>query len=394
MRFWTSESKLGTPLELVSMALTIDRILVNILTQGAFSLALSSAALAVAPAASLPAAPACSPTAIYPASSQSAPMTLMQKGQRYLSLNQYAQAEECFRQSAIEHPRDPCVHYYLANVLVYEKKHPQAMEEYNLAFKLDPYGPISGYCRKALITYRMHGAPPTSAEPEVNEPISAAERLGIRIPEENDRGSVVKVIRNQAEREKSRHRQYAESIAATMVRGGETRALIIERNAHEAINDAINSPVRVRPFENPLVAMENRRLQIEQMRKEAEEAAKQERAMAAEKSDSYKRWSLEHEFSLDEIAANLEGQLLTKALPGSAHLRPEGTGLFVRYYGRTGADVDVHNSVAHFTDHRAFQKSDEDEVRDEDESGKLLRNLSNDRPAPIRESTVRGAVIK
>ncbi|CAN5289874.1 hypothetical protein BH10CYA1_BH10CYA1_28210 [soil metagenome] len=375
------------------MALSIHRTFANILLQGAFSLALSSASLAVAPAASLHATSAYPPVSIYPASSYSAPQTLMQKGQRHLALGQYAQAEESFRQSAIEHPHDPYVHYYLANVLVYLKKHPQAMEEYNLAFRLDPYGPVSGYCRKALVTYRMHGAAPT-AEPEVNEPISAAERLGIRIPDQNEHGSVVKVIRNQAEREKSRHRQYAESIAATMVRGGETRAQIIERNAHEVINDAINSPIRIRPFENPLVAMENRRLQIEQLRKEAEEAAKQERAVAAEKSDSYKRWSLEHEFSLDEIASNLEGQLLTKALPGSARLRPEGTGLFVRYYGRSKADVDVHNSVAHFTDHRTFEKSDDEEARDEEESGKLLRNLSSDRPARVRESTVRGAVIK
>ncbi len=376
------------------MALSIHRTFANILVQGAFSLASCSVSLAaVAPAAPLHATPVYPTASIFPSSSYAAPLTLMQKGQRYLSLGQYPQAEEAFRQSAVEHPRDPIVHYYLANVLVYLKKHPLAMEEYNLAFRLDPYGPISGYCRKALVTYRMHGAPPI-AEPEESEPISAAERLGIRLPEENEHGSVVKVIRSQAEREKSRHRQYAESIAATMVRGGETRAQIIERNAHDAINEAINSPLRVRPFENPLVAMENRRLQIEQMRKEAEEAAKQERAVAAEKSDAYKRWSLEHEFSLDEIASNLEGQLLTKALPGSARLHAEGTGLFVRYYGRSKADVDVHNSVAHFTDHRAFEKSDENEVRDEEESGKLLRNLSNDRPTEVRESTVRGAVIK
>lgn len=375
------------------MALLIDRTIANILVQGAFTLATCSASLAVAPAVPLHATPVYPPTAIYPASSaQTAPLTLMEKGQRYSASGQYAQAEDCFRQSAVEHPRDPYVHYYLANVLVYLKKHPQAMEEYNLAFRLDPYGPVSGYCRKALVTYRMHGAAPM-AEPETNEPISAAERLGIRLPEENDRGSVVKVIRTQAEREKKRHRQFAESIAATMVRGGETRAQIIERNAHDAINDALNSPVRYRPFENPFMAIENRRLQIEQMRKEAEEAAKHERTVAAEKSDSYKKWSLEHEFSLDEIASNLEAQMLTKTLPGSARLRPEGTGLFVRYYGRTGADVEVHNSVAHFTDHRAFEKTDDSEVSDEEESGKLLRHLSNDRPAQVR-STVRGAVIK
>ncbi len=376
------------------MALLIDRTFANILVQGAFTLATCSASLAVAPAVPLHATPVYPPMALYPASSNSsAPQTLMQRGQRYSASGQYAQAEECFRQSAVEHPRDPYVHYYLANVLVYLKKHPQAMEEYNLAFRLDPYGPVSGYCRKALVTYRMHGAAPI-AESQTSEPISAAERLGIRLPDEVDHGSVVKVIRTQAEREKVRHRQFAESIAATMVRGGETRAQVIERNAHDAINETLNSPVRYRPFENPFMAIENRRLQIEQMRKEAEEAAKQERAVAAEKSDSYKRWSLEHEFSLDEIASNLEAQMLTKTLPGSARLRPEGTGLFVRYYGRSGADVEVHNSVAHFTDHRAFESPDDSGVGDEEESGKLLRRLSNDRPTPVRESTVRGAVIK
>jgi tetratricopeptide (TPR) repeat protein len=362
------------------MSLSINHTLVNIVLQGTLSLAFCNAALALAP------------SAIYPSSSSTAPLTLMQKGQKFMELGQYAQAEECFRQSAVEHPRDASVHYYLANALVYEKKHPLAMEEYNLAYRLDPYGPVSGYCRKALMTYRMHGAPPLS-EAESNEPISAAERLGIRLPTESEHGSVVRLIRSQTEREKSRHRQYAESIAATMVRGGETRAHIIERNAQDAINEAINSPLRMRPFENPFAAIEARRLQIEQMRKEAEEAAKQERAAASEKSDAYKRWSLEHEFSLDDIASNLEAQLLTKNLPGSARLRPEGTGLFVRYYGRSSADVDVHNSVAHFSNHRVFEKSDEDEVRDEQDSGKLMRS-GNERPIQSRESTVRGAIIK
>ncbi|RTL35332.1 MAG: tetratricopeptide repeat protein [Candidatus Melainabacteria bacterium] len=363
------------------MALSIHRTIANILIQGAISLAYSCAA------------PAMTPAALYPAGSASAPMTLMQKGQRFMELGQYSQAEECFRQSAVEHPRDASVHYFLANALVYEKKHPQAMEEYNLAYRLDPYGPVSGYCRKALMTYRLHGAPPP-CESEENEPISAAERLGITVPKESGHGAVVRVIRSQVEREKSRHRQYAESIAATMVRGGETRAKIIERNAQDAINEALNSPMRMRPFENPFTAIENRKLQIEQMRKEAEEAAKHERDAAAEKSDSYKRWSLDHEFSLDEIASNLEAQLLMKSLPGSARLRPEGTGLFVRYYGRSNNDVDVHNSVAHFTDHRSFENDDAEDAREQEDTGKLVQKAHNQRPLQVREGTVRGALIK
>jgi len=356
------------------MALSIERKLGNLVLQGSLSLALCSAACAT---------------------SSPMPMTLMQKGQQHMALGHYAQAEECFRQSAVEHPQDPSVHYYLANVLVYAKKHPQAIEEYNQAFKLDPFGPLSGYCRKALLMYRLHMPPQIPAEEaSVSEPISAAERMGLRMPETGDRASVVQLIRGQTEREKSRHRRLADSIAATIVRGGETRAQLIERNAHDFINETLNSPIRVRPFENPFSAIENRKLQIEQMRREAEEAAKMERAMASEKSDAYMRLSMEHEFALDETASNLEGQLLSKALPGSARLHPEGTGLFVRYYGRSIEGIDVHNSVAHFTDHRAFEKADTEEVRDEEESGKLLRKLSTDRPETVRESTVRGAVLK
>jgi tetratricopeptide (TPR) repeat protein len=371
------------------MSRSIEHKLAFVLWQGALTFALSGAANA----ATYPTTPGTYPaaTGIYPATT--APLTLMQKGQQYMAAGQYSQAEECFRQSAVEHPRDASVHYYLANVLVYEKKHPQAIEEYSQAFRLDPYGPISGYCRKALVTYRLH-APAVVPEPDsVAEPISAAERLGIKLPETGDKGAMVQLIRTQVEREKSRHRHYAESIAATIVRSGESRAQQIERNAHEAINEALNAPLRIRPFENPFAAAERQRVQVEQMRKEAEEAAKFERASASEKSDGYKRIAMEHEFSLDETASNLEGQLLSKALPGSAHLHPEGTGLFVRYYGRTG-DVDVHNSVAHFTDNRAFESSDEDEPQDESESGKMLRQLSNDRPVQVRESTVRGAVLK
>lgn len=341
------------------------------------------------------AAPVAPSTRLYQASTNyNAPMTLMQKGQAYLAAKQFARAEDCLQQASIEHPSDPFVHYYLANVLVYLKKHPQAVEEYKAAFRLDPYGPVSGYCRKALITYKLSTPSSRIENLENSEPISAAERLGIKAPVQDERGSMVRMLRTQVEREKNRHRDYAESIAATMIRGGETRARVIERDAHDAINETLNSPIRIRPFETPFAALENRKLQIEQMRKEAEEAAKHEREAATAKSDSYKRWSMEHEFSLDETASNLEGQLLMKALPGSAKLRPEGTGLFVRYYGKSSGNVDVHNSVAHFTDRRTLQDADDEAAEEEGGAANPQQRSSSDHPTQLQERTVRGAVIK
>lgn len=322
------------------------------------------------------------PAKIYSiAGGKQAPVTLLEKGQQYLSQGQYAKAEDCFRQSSVEHPADAVVHYYLANALVYLKKHSEAMSEYRNAFLLDPYGPVSGYCRKALTAYRQRAEESATASSEAN--ISAAERIGLKTKDDGHRGKSVQCIRDQVEREKSRHHVYADSIAATIVRGGESRAQTIEKNTHDAINETLNSPLKLRPFENPLTAMENRRMQIEQMRRESEDAAKLERSQAAERSNTYKNWSQQHDSSLDEIASNLEELLSTKSLPGSAQLHPEGTGLFVRYYGGGTSAQDVHNSVAHFSSHGFVPDSKTD--------ADGAQNIRSEHP---NESTVRGAVIR
>ncbi len=43
--------------------------------------------------------------------------------------------------------------YYLAGCYVHLNRHEEAQREYDMSYRLDPFGPVSGYCRRALLGY-------------------------------------------------------------------------------------------------------------------------------------------------------------------------------------------------------------------------------------------------
>ena len=322
-------------------------------------------------------------TAIQPAQTaiqQPVQLNLLQQGLRYGAAKKVREAEYCFRQSSVEHPKDPLPHYYLANLLAASKRHVEAIIEYQACYECDPFGVASGYCRKALISYNAPLPEVATAEKTVEKKpviLSAAERLGISRP-------VVAAIRTQAEREKTRNRAAGDAESSSVFRDTEMKAQKIKQAAAESADAILNPPAGSYMQRYNQMHPEEAAQAAKQVRDNAEENVKLDRLLAEQKASQYKDHFKAREKAVDEVANNLEKQLASKVVPGSARLHEEGTGLFVRYYGTSAYPApEVHNGVARVVRYPvASQNGSDGEDNDEDDA------------APAVHSTVSGAVLK
>ncbi|MBM6700659.1 hypothetical protein H7U32_10300, partial [Bifidobacterium pullorum subsp. saeculare] len=78
-----------------------------------------------------------------------------QQGLRHYNAGRYQHALVFLSQAAGMQPRNPEVHYYLANAMAYEGMHLEARAEYELCYKLNPSDTLAEYCRAALHKYHQ-----------------------------------------------------------------------------------------------------------------------------------------------------------------------------------------------------------------------------------------------
>jgi hypothetical protein len=259
---------------------------------------------------------------------------------QYYQRNDFKNAELFLRQAISEAPGEPNMHYYLANTLVRLNRHDEAKEEFKRAYNLDPYGPISGYCRKALAVY-------DNQNPDAAPAVSATDNLmrySNREPSIVDPEKKVLSLRSQAEREKLRHQQVADSYSRAMNSTGDGEAQRIRQNSRDEIDSILHGTRYSYPWMQQ--AAEARAQQVQSNADELERIA---RDRAKERAAEYKAVSKEKGKSLDETVTNLERQFTTKALPGTPQLRHDGTDLFVRSYSPSTAKSpypDAHPAVA------------------------------------------------
>lgn len=333
-----------------------------------------------------------------------------EEGLEHYKAGRFHHAEVYLRVAVTETPGDAMLHYYLANSLVYIKKHEDAIAEYRKCFNLDPSGPFAQYCRKALAAYRLQvpDAPVQTQPSKVADTTDGADEEKVipvqtladkysskkktRTPAGNTADTsvnrAISEIRRQADLAKSRHRSDAETLSTFALRSGELEVTRIEENARIEIDRIMNPPPIVGRGFNPLLFNpELQKQRAAEVRRQADEAVKVARGLAQEKSESYKRWSQQKEFELDEVAANLERQLHERSLPGTPRLSHVGTGLYVRNYDSPigpSPYPEPHSGVARIRpiDHPATD--DEEELRAPQET------MQDSNPP---DSTVRGTVI-
>ncbi|HEY9869248.1 MAG TPA: tetratricopeptide repeat protein [Candidatus Obscuribacterales bacterium] len=259
----------------------------------------------------------------------------LQDGLRLYASGRYRDAVVVMSRAALAYPASPVVHYHLANALVKAGMHEQAMQEYQLSYRLDPYSSVAGYCRMALKAY---GVPePEASQGHARLPVPAGWRNGPAGDAFVIRAKTT--IRRQAEFEKSKHRSTGEALAALAFRHAETDLQKIRQEMNEQLQRALEPPVMTLPTGRGVISIqmpfnpEIAKARADAIRREAQEQERQVRQFADMRASQYRRWSKEREYALEEVVANLESQLDEPVGRSGVKLQPIGTDLYVRYYG-------------------------------------------------------------
>lgn len=286
--------------------------------------------------------------------------------------------------------RDPAsqiTRYYLACSLVKAKDHRRAVEEYRVAYLLDPTSITGQYCRKALSGYK-------AAIPDATEAKRLRQELASRAPASSivsgggDLAQSMETIRRQADFEKEKHRS-DQLRREKIVRGladAELRA--IDQQMQEQIA-RLSDPIIFTPGPraNPLLLdPELLKQKEDQIRKSAQE--EKERILRAldEKTERYKGIQKSRDVALDEVAANLQTQMVSSPR-GGVQLQPAGTGLYVRNYLPAGVKPppEVRSAVV-----RMVSQGSSD-----DDNGAGAKNaVQKGDPVPAANGSVTGTVLR
>lgn len=306
--------------------------------------------------------------------------TPMEEGVRQFNARRYSMALGPLERAVSKAPNNAMGRYYLAGCYVHLNRHEEAQREYDMAYRLDPFGPVSGYCRRALLGYGM--AVPADTElaalgkPVAARPIRAVAAGLIQHNSQQALDRAVDTIRRQADFEKGRHKQAADTFANNAIKTGEGTARKILDDADAECKSIMEAPLLVTGIGNgkwsphPMYIEEARRLEIQrreslcaEIRKKAENDANRIRTEAQDRSQKFKQYSSDRQAALDEVADSLESQLTASRLKDRVKLRAEGTGLYVRNFGVVPSpSTEVHNSVARIHPHENPQQPDEPEI--------------------------------
>ena len=275
--------------------------------------------------------------------SQESGQKYFEQAQIFLRSGNYKQAEIELRRSIAERSDVGLSHYYLANTLVHLNRHDEAIDEFKRSYKLDPYGLTSGYCRQALMKYG-HQSPadetPIATDGELDAVTAIQHYSKSSKGEKKPDSARVAAMKIQAEREKQRHQEFADSLVKSSNLIGEVEAREIRNRAREDVDNIINGSQNLMPYKQALNAE-----RATAIRKNAEEMEIIVKDRAAKRSQQYSQWSKEKSELLDQTVSNIQNQLNTKALPGTPKLNEIGTDLFVRNYGQSSSSASARPAL-------------------------------------------------
>jgi tetratricopeptide (TPR) repeat protein len=312
------------------------------------------------------------------------------EGLTHLAASRYQTAEVYLKQAIRENNADCLAHYYLANTLVHLNKHQEAIKQYQASYKLDSYGPVSGYCRRALSLYHAEipGEGSASGAQIASKPLAeTSSDLGV-----GEVSGAIDKIRHEAQEQKERHHHFADTMSAAAFKSGEQQANLIQEEAKEEIDRIFNPPMILNGRMNPLMFNpELQKAKAEEVRRNADEAAQLARNRAAQKASTFKQWSENNASVLDDSAASLERQLHDRNLPGTPRLSTIGTGLYVRNYASSDEPSpypEPHAGIARIS--RAVAGPENAKEANQTELKAKQDYDAGDRPG----NTVRGTVLK
>lgn len=284
--------------------------------------------------------------------------TPFDEGMRQFHARRYALALGPLERAVSKAPQNAMCRYYLAGCYVHLNRHEEAQREYDMSYRLDPFGPVSGYCRRALIGYGR-SIPMESEITALRKPAALAAKPSevgtIQHNAPHHLTKAVDTIRRQADFEKGRHKQSSDTFANNAIRTGEGTSRKILDDADAEIKAILDAPLVVAggganyALQQHAKEMELQRRQqvVSEIRKRAENDAARIRAEAQDRSQKFRQFSQDRQTALDEVADSLESQLSSSRLKDRVKMRAEGTGLYVRNFGVVPSpSPEVHNSVA------------------------------------------------
>lgn len=355
---------------------------------------------------------------VFPASATIA-YTPLEEGIRQFQARRYSMALGPLERAVSKAPQNAMCRYYLAGCYVHLARHEDAMREYDMAYRLDPFGPVSGYCRRALLGYGR--SIPSESElaalgkPVLHSPKRHKDTIQHNVPEHLDKA--IDTIRRQADYEKGRHKSASDTFAGNAIKTGEGSARKILDDADAECRAILEAPLVVAGgYRNDpstveqakRLEMERRQALVAEIRKKAEGDAARIRGEAQDRAQKFKQYSQDRQSALDEVADSLESQLSTSRLKDRVKMRAEGTGLYIRNFGVVPSpSPEVHNSVARIRPRelpsipdaapsdQAGEKQDEPPKSPEAQSAGDAGKLSPEKAPPQPpQRTVRGKVLE
>jgi hypothetical protein len=163
----------------------------------------------------------------------------------------------------------------------------------------------------------------------------------------------------QLAREKNKHRQYFEGLAKNVSETGRYQAERLRAQAAAkpmqkyTPDDNAYQPMSARvPGYTPTGAGLPARAPV--YVSQDLEYAKMKEQMAEEKAAQLRKVEAEKEAALEQSMANMKSQMKSSHVPGAAVAKPEGSNLFVRYYGPSDSSkpYEVHPAAARIVPHQ------------------------------------------
>jgi hypothetical protein len=251
-------------------------------------------------------------------------------------------------------PFNVTAHYYLANSLVYVKEKQEAKEEYRLCYVLDPHGPLSDYCRQALVLFKEPIPSDRDAKIMRDTIFGALKNAGLNVPASGTPISppgapvsasidqTLSLIRKEEKFEKAKQQSIGDAGAQAAAVQGEQAARAVDARAEADIARLYSRPS---PGVQPLTLDEIRARELS-IRNSAVDEKNRILRDAQLKADRYQGVAKEKQVSLEQVADNLEKQLATPHSGKGVRLLPDGTDLYVRHYDSSSAAPDTHAAVA------------------------------------------------
>lgn len=222
-------------------------------------------------------------------------------------------ALHCCRKIIRSNPDEPGAHYLLANCHYLRGNKAAALEQYRIAFELDPFGEAGRYARQALLGMNASLADPDDANPEL-PPTDRSESIK----------QAVAKIRDQIQVSRTSSQNLGKRYAEQSQRSGETRIKQLRQAAEDTAGDILPRNRRPSAAQQAEAAYWQSFYYAEQQR------ARNDAYIQAQK---HRAWAAKRERSLEECGESLCLLLAEQPQAGKHKLLASGTSVYVRNYG-------------------------------------------------------------